>query len=41
MAQTVMVVIAALFPNDFTPEVHVSFDKFMTNVALALAERYR
>ncbi|XP_030610596.1 hemoglobin, alpha embryonic 5 [Archocentrus centrarchus] len=41
LAQSVMVVIAAMFPNDFTPEVHVAFDKFMSNVALALSERYR
>ncbi|KAI4900629.1 hypothetical protein NFI96_008106 [Prochilodus magdalenae] len=29
------------FPADFTPEVHVSLDKFLQNLAWCLAERYR
>ncbi|XP_042339144.1 hemoglobin embryonic subunit alpha-like, partial [Plectropomus leopardus] len=37
----IMVVLAAMFPNDFTPEVHVSFDKFLAALALALSEKYR
>lgn len=41
MSQCLMVVIATLYPDDFTPEAHVSFDKFMVNLALALAERFR
>lgn len=36
-----MVVVAAMFPNDFTPEAHVAFDKFLAAVALGLSERYR
>ncbi|CAI5659434.1 hemoglobin, alpha embryonic 5 [Oreochromis niloticus] len=41
LAQTIMVVVAAMFPNDFTPEAHVAFDKFLAAVALGLSERYR
>ncbi|XP_063338195.1 hemoglobin, alpha embryonic 5 [Pelmatolapia mariae] len=41
LGQTIMVVIAAMFPNDFTPEAHVAFDKFLAAVALGLSERYR
>lgn len=40
-AQTIMVVVAAMFPNDFTPEAHVAFDKFLAAVTLGLSERYR
>ncbi|XP_029944601.1 hemoglobin subunit alpha-A-like [Salarias fasciatus] len=36
-----MLVMAVYFPNDFTPEVHVSMDKFLQQVALALSEKYR
>ncbi|XP_047427093.1 hemoglobin subunit alpha-A isoform X1 [Mugil cephalus] len=41
LAHNIILVCAMLFPADFTPEVHVSVDKFLQNVALALAERYR
>ncbi|CAG04481.1 unnamed protein product [Tetraodon nigroviridis] len=41
LGQCVVVVTAMLFPKDFTPEVHVSFDKFLAAVALALSEKYR
>ncbi|XP_054913851.1 hemoglobin, alpha embryonic 5 [Poeciliopsis prolifica] len=41
LAQCLQVVIATMFPNDFTPEAHVALDKFLSNVALALAEKYR
>ncbi|KAM4715464.1 hemoglobin, alpha embryonic 5 [Anableps anableps] len=41
LAQCLQVVIASMFPNDFTPEAHVALDKFLSNVALALSERYR
>ncbi|KAM3598373.1 uncharacterized protein V6R79_017141 [Siganus canaliculatus] len=37
----ILVVMAIMFPNDFTPEVHVAFDKFLASLALALAEKYR
>ncbi|GAA6075679.1 hemoglobin subunit alpha-like [Tachysurus ichikawai] len=41
LGQTLKVSIALYFPGDFTPEVHVSFDKFLQNLALALSEKYR
>uniref|UniRef100_A0AAR2KUS8 Hemoglobin subunit alpha n=1 Tax=Pygocentrus nattereri TaxID=42514 RepID=A0AAR2KUS8_PYGNA len=41
LAHNLIVVVAMLFPADFTPEVHVSLDKFMQNLAWCLAERYR
>ncbi|KAM4624523.1 hemoglobin subunit alpha-1-like [Polymixia lowei] len=36
-----LVVLAMLFPEDFTPQVHLAVDKFLAQVALALAEKYR
>ncbi|KAL0992900.1 hypothetical protein UPYG_G00100720 [Umbra pygmaea] len=41
LAHNLLVVVAAYLPNDFTPEVHLSVDKFLQQVALALAEKYR
>ncbi|XP_041735654.1 hemoglobin embryonic subunit alpha isoform X1 [Coregonus clupeaformis] len=41
LSHNILVVLAILFPADFTPEVHVSVDKFLTALALALAEKYR
>ncbi|PWS23147.1 hypothetical protein DKP78_14665 [Enterococcus faecium] len=41
LAHCLIVVIAMLFPADFTPDVQVSVDKFFQNLALALAEKYR
>ncbi|KAG7316896.1 hypothetical protein KOW79_019194 [Hemibagrus wyckioides] len=41
LGQTLKVSIALYFPGEFTPEVHLSFDKFLQNVALALSEKYR
>ncbi|XP_029945166.1 hemoglobin embryonic subunit alpha [Salarias fasciatus] len=40
-AHNIMVVMAIMFPNEFTPEVHVAMDKFLAAVARALAEKYR
>ncbi|XP_051569621.1 hemoglobin subunit alpha-2-like [Myxocyprinus asiaticus] len=37
----ILVVLAMMFPDDFTPEVHVSVDKFLALVSLALSEKYR
>lgn len=37
----ILVVLAMMFPDDFTPEVHVSVDKFLAKLALALSEKYR
>lgn len=36
-----LVVLACMFPAEFTPEVHVAVDKFLAKVALALSEKYR
>uniref|UniRef100_A0A673W5W3 Hemoglobin alpha embryonic-3 n=1 Tax=Salmo trutta TaxID=8032 RepID=A0A673W5W3_SALTR len=36
-----LVTLAMMFPDDFTPEVHVSTDKFVAQLALALSEKYR
>ncbi|XP_051273258.1 hemoglobin subunit alpha-1 isoform X1 [Dicentrarchus labrax] len=41
LSHCVLVVVSSMFPNDFTPEAHVAFDKFLTAVALALSEKYR
>ncbi|XP_063043114.1 hemoglobin subunit alpha-like [Engraulis encrasicolus] len=41
LAHCLIVVIGAMFPADFTPEVQLSVDKFFQNLALALAEKYR
>ncbi|KAG5832166.1 hemoglobin anodic subunit alpha [Anguilla anguilla] len=41
LGHNIMVVICMTFPNDFTPEVHLSVDKFFQNFTLALSERYR
>ncbi|XP_073350899.1 hemoglobin subunit alpha-B-like [Pagrus major] len=40
-AHNLILTIAAYFPADFTPEVHVSCDKFLMRLAFALSERYR
>ncbi|XP_074553679.1 hemoglobin embryonic subunit alpha-like [Halichoeres trimaculatus] len=37
----ILVVMAIMFPQEFTPQIHVSMDKFLACVALALAEKYR
>uniref|UniRef100_A0A3Q3VYM8 Globin domain-containing protein n=1 Tax=Mola mola TaxID=94237 RepID=A0A3Q3VYM8_MOLML len=37
----ILVVISMLFPNEFSPEYHVAFDKFLAGVAVALSEKYR
>ena len=41
LAHNIILVMAMYFPADFTPEVHVSVDKFLQTLALALSERYR
>ncbi|KAI4900634.1 hypothetical protein NFI96_029199 [Prochilodus magdalenae] len=41
LAHNIIVTVGMLFPADFTPEVHVSLDKFLQNLAWCLAERYR
>uniref|UniRef100_A0A6Q2YZ19 Globin domain-containing protein n=1 Tax=Esox lucius TaxID=8010 RepID=A0A6Q2YZ19_ESOLU len=41
LAHCLLVAVAAYLPNDFTPDIHLSVDKFLQLVALALAEKYR
>lgn len=41
LSHCMLVVMAIMFPNDFTPEVHVAMDKFLAALALALSEKYR
>uniref|UniRef100_A0A3Q3H251 Hemoglobin embryonic subunit alpha-like n=1 Tax=Labrus bergylta TaxID=56723 RepID=A0A3Q3H251_9LABR len=41
ISHCILVVLAIMFPQDFTPEVHVSMDKFLACLAMALAEKYR
>uniref|UniRef100_A0A3Q3JWW9 Globin domain-containing protein n=1 Tax=Monopterus albus TaxID=43700 RepID=A0A3Q3JWW9_MONAL len=41
LSHNILVVLAIMFPKDFTPEVHVALDKFLAAVALALSEKYR
>ncbi|MED6262627.1 Brefeldin A resistance protein [Ataeniobius toweri] len=41
LAHCLQVVIATMYPNEFTPEAHVALDKFLSNLALALSEKYR
>ncbi|XP_017574464.1 hemoglobin embryonic subunit alpha-like [Pygocentrus nattereri] len=41
LSHNLLVVLAIQFPDDFTPEVHVAMDKFLSAVALALSEKYR
>nr|QXU63698.1 hemoglobin alpha 2 [Sciaenops ocellatus] len=41
LSHCLLVTIATRFPAELTPEAHVSLDKFLTALALALAEKYR
>ncbi|XP_047427141.1 hemoglobin embryonic subunit alpha-like [Mugil cephalus] len=41
ISQIIQVVLAITFPTEFTPEVHVCFDKFLSFLARSLAEKYR
>uniref|UniRef100_H2LKT8 Globin domain-containing protein n=1 Tax=Oryzias latipes TaxID=8090 RepID=H2LKT8_ORYLA len=41
LSHNILVVMAIMFPQDFTPEVHVALDKFLAAVSLALSEKYR
>lgn len=41
ISHCILVVMAILFPVEFSPEVHVAIDKFLAALALALAEKYR
>ncbi|KAL2101532.1 hypothetical protein ACEWY4_003293 [Coilia grayii] len=41
LSHNILVAMAVNFPADFTAEVHVSVDKFLAEVAAALAVKYR
>ncbi|KAM9290712.1 hemoglobin subunit alpha-D [Morus bassanus] len=41
LAQCFQVVLAVHLGQEYTPEVHVAFDKFLMAVAAVLAEKYR
>ncbi len=41
IAHCILVVMATMFPIEFTPEVHVCLDKFLAALAQALSEKYR
>ncbi|KAM6957674.1 hemoglobin subunit alpha-1-like [Aplochiton taeniatus] len=41
LSHCLLVVLAGMFPAEFSPEVHVAVDKFLAKVALALSEKYR
>uniref|UniRef100_UPI0037E89CB7 hemoglobin subunit alpha-2-like n=1 Tax=Semicossyphus pulcher TaxID=241346 RepID=UPI0037E89CB7 len=41
LSHNILVVFASMFPNEFTPEVHVAVDKFLSALARALSEKYR
>uniref|UniRef100_A0A3P9K7M9 Globin domain-containing protein n=1 Tax=Oryzias latipes TaxID=8090 RepID=A0A3P9K7M9_ORYLA len=41
LSHNILVVLAIVFPNEFTPEVHVALDKFLGALSRALAEKYR
>ncbi|KAM6905576.1 hemoglobin subunit alpha-1-like [Xenentodon cancila] len=41
LGHCILVVISMMFPEDFTPEVHVALDKFLAALARALSEKYR
>ncbi|XP_036377689.1 hemoglobin embryonic subunit alpha-like [Megalops cyprinoides] len=41
LSHNILVVLAMLYGEEFTPEVHLAVDKFLANVALALSEKYR
>ncbi|MBN3303864.1 hemoglobin subunit alpha [Amia ocellicauda] len=41
LSHNIIVAVAYFFPGELTPEVHVSLDKFLAALSLALAEKYR
>ncbi|XP_037646996.1 hemoglobin subunit alpha-2-like [Sebastes umbrosus] len=41
LSHCMLVVLSIMFPVEFTPEAHVSMDKFLAAVARALSEKYR
>nr|QXU63699.1 hemoglobin alpha 6.1 [Sciaenops ocellatus] len=41
LSHSLLVVLAIMFPTEFSPEVHVAMDKFLAALARALSEKYR
>ncbi|XP_056433152.1 hemoglobin, alpha embryonic 5 isoform X1 [Gadus chalcogrammus] len=41
LAHCMLVCMSMIFPEEFTPQVHVAVDKFLAQLALALCEKYR
>uniref|UniRef100_A0A3Q0TES6 Globin domain-containing protein n=1 Tax=Amphilophus citrinellus TaxID=61819 RepID=A0A3Q0TES6_AMPCI len=41
LSHNIILCMGMFFPGEFTPEVHVAFEKFLQNVAWALSEKYR
>ncbi|XP_074866383.1 hemoglobin subunit pi-like [Carettochelys insculpta] len=41
LSHCILCSLAAHFPNDFTPEVHAALDKFLSQTASVLTEKYR
>ncbi|KAM4531211.1 hemoglobin subunit alpha-1 [Odontesthes bonariensis] len=41
LSHNILVVMAIMFPDDFSPEVHVAMDKFLAALSRALSEKYR
>ncbi|XP_066519477.1 hemoglobin, alpha embryonic 5 [Hoplias malabaricus] len=41
LSHNILVVLAIYYPDELTPEVHLSFEKFLANVALAMSDKYR
>ncbi|KAM4597706.1 hemoglobin subunit alpha-2-like [Polymixia lowei] len=41
LSHNILVVLAIMFPDEFTPVAHVAVDKFLQALSKALAEKYR
>ncbi|XP_068003340.1 hemoglobin subunit zeta [Melanerpes formicivorus] len=41
LSHCILCTVASRYPNDFTPEVHAAWDKFLSNVSSVLTEKYR
>nr|AEA51092.1 alpha-type globin [Oryzias melastigma] len=41
LSHNILVVLATVYPEDFTPEVHVALDKFLGALSRVLSEKYR
>ncbi|KFP83118.1 PREDICTED: hemoglobin subunit pi [Apaloderma vittatum] len=41
LSHCILCTVAARYPNDFTPEVHAAWDKFLSSISSVLTEKYR